>query len=316
MGSLVTCGTIDKNIIYPIISALTVFSNQYSLKEAEIEENPIQFLFYSVSKCLSFIPFLIMKKRSKTKYKKNLTDKLVKQYKTTRYKRFRLILISSILDFSQACLSVMFPKDNNHWAFDILVINFVSLLFLKTKLYKHHYCCLIIIIISGVFLNIWDYCRKEIDFIKIIMNYIKELLLSLQQCLDKYIMDKTYTSPYELCLYNGLLNLCFSLAAFGVIELCYKEFIKKITKYFDQINYIQILFLFILSISYLLFALCNYNSVKIYSPNFIINIFIIHEIYHSTFDNNKIRVYFNIAIGIIFIFLFLIFNEIIEINCF
>ena len=45
MGSLVTCGTIDKNIIYPIISALTVFSNQYSLKEAEIEENPIQFLF-------------------------------------------------------------------------------------------------------------------------------------------------------------------------------------------------------------------------------------------------------------------------------
>ena len=317
MGSLMTCGTIDKNIIYPIIPALAVLLYQYASRNGIIDQNPIKFLCYPVSKCLSFIPFLILKKKSKTNYKKNLSDILVKQYKKARCQRFYFILLSSVLDYIRAMLSAYFDEfDSNHWAFDILVINFVSFLLLKTKLYKHHYFCLIIIIISGLFFNILDFSRKKVDFIIIIINYIKELLFCSAQCIDKYIMDKKYTSPYELCLYNGLFNLCFNFATFGIFELCDKKYIEQCIEYFTQINYINLLFLFIFLIGFLLFILCNYISIKIYSPNYIINIFIIQEIYHSFLFDNKIRIYLNIAMAIIFIFLFLVFNEIIEINCF
>ena len=210
MGSLVSCGTIDKNIIFPIIPALTLFLYLYALRNGIIKINLIIFLCSSISKSLSFIPFLILKKRSKTNYAKDFSDKLVKQYKKARCQRFYFILLSSVLDYIRAMLSAYFDEfDSNHWAFDILVINFVSFLLLKTKLYKHHYFCLIIIFISGVLLNIIDYIQKKVDLIIIILNYIKELSICLGNCIDKYTMDKKYTSPYELCLYNGLFSLCF-----------------------------------------------------------------------------------------------------------
>ena len=158
MVSPVSCGRIDKNIIYPIIPALVLFLYKYALRNEIIETNPIIFLFSSVSKCLSFIPFLIIKKRSKTKYKKDFSDKIVQQYKKIRCQRFYLILLSTIFDYIQTILSQFFVKfDSNHWAFDILVINLVSFFLLKTKLYKHHYFCLIIIFISGIIINIIDY---------------------------------------------------------------------------------------------------------------------------------------------------------------
>ena len=209
MGSLVACGTINKNIIYPIITALTSFLYLYALRNGIIKINLIIFLCSSISKSLSFIPFLILKKRSKINYSKDFSDKLVKQYKKTRCQRFYFILLSSILDYIQVMITSFITFDSNHWAFDILVINFVSFLLLKTKLYKHHYFCLIIIFISGVLLNIIDYIQKKVDLIIIILNYIKELSICLGNCIDKYTMDKKYTSPYELCLYNGLFSLCF-----------------------------------------------------------------------------------------------------------
>jgi len=62
--------------------------------------------------------------------------------------------------------------------------------------------------------------------------------------------------------------------------------------------------------------LCDCFSVKVYSPNYIINIFIVQQIYHSVQSQNILNICISIILGILFFFLFLIFNEIIEINCF
>ena len=316
MGSLVSCGTIDKNIIFPIIPALTLFLYLYALRNGIIKINLIIFLCSSISKSLSFIPFLILKKRSKTNYAKDFSDKLVKQYKKARCQRFYFILLSAILDYIQFMIASYTKFDSNRWAFDILVINFVSSLLLKIKLYKHHYFCLIIIIISSVLLNIVDYIREEVDLINIFLNYIKELSICLSCCIDKYTMDKKYTFPYELCLYNGLFSLCIFLVTFGIFVLYDIKNLDDFIDYFCKISSIQLLYLFIFLICYFIFILCNCISIKIYSPNYIINIFIAQEIYHSFISHNKLKICLNITIAIIFIIIFLIFNEIIEINCF
>ena len=319
MVSPVSCGRIDKNIIFPIIPALTLFFYKYALRNEIIETNPIIFLLSSVSKCLSFIPFLITKKRSKTKYVKDISDKLVQQYKKIRCQRFYLILISTFLEYIQTILSQFFVKfDSNHWAFDILVINLVSFLLLKTKLYKHHYFCLIIIFICGIISNIIDYriyFSQNRSIINIILNYIKDFLLCLENCIDKYTMDKKYTSPYELCLYNGLFSFCLYSVTFGILVLYDKKYIDDVADYLGTINRTQILYIFLFFIFYFVFFLFIYISIKIYNPNYIINIFITQEIYHSFILHNELKIYLNIVIAVIFVFLFLVFNEIIEINC-
>ncbi len=135
MGLLVTCGTINKNIIYPIIPAIALFLFQFALKNGIINPNPIKFLCHSISKCLCFIPFLIMKKRSKTKYKKDFSDKVVKQYQKARCQRFYFILISTILDYIKTILSLFYTQfDSNHWAFGYSCNKFIFISFIKNEI--------------------------------------------------------------------------------------------------------------------------------------------------------------------------------------
>ena len=157
----------------------------------------------------------------------------------------------------------------------------------------------------------------QFKIINIIINYIKELLLCIGYCINKYIMDTKYTSPYELCLYSGIFSLCLNLATLGFFRLFYKNYFEQCREYFAQINNsIQLLFFFIFLIGLFLFNLCDCFSVKVYSPNYIINIFIVQQIYHSVQSQNILNICISIILGILFFFLFLIFNEIIEINCF
>ena len=108
----------------------------------------------------------------------------------------------------------------------------------------------------------------------------------------------------------------FFLVTFGIFVWKDIEYFDNFIDYFCKISSTQLLHLFIFLICYLIFVLCNYISIKIYSPNYIINIFIAQEIYHSFISHNKLKIYLNITVAIIFTILFLIFNEIIEINCF
>ena len=47
------------------------------------------------------------------------------------------------------------------------------------------------------------------------MRIIRETLFSLNDVLNKYMMEKKFCSPYEICLYTGLIDLIF----YGIFEI-------------------------------------------------------------------------------------------------
>ena len=69
--------------------------------------------------------------------------------------------------------------------------------------YKHHYLCIILIIIVGFILDI-SLGNFQEDFNKnwyfIFLRIIREILYSLQHVINKYIMDKKFCSVYELLI--------------------------------------------------------------------------------------------------------------------
>ena len=64
-----------------------------------------------------------------------------------------------------------------------------------------------------------------------------------------------------------------------------------------------------------IYNLCICISNKRYNPVYIITLFIFQEVSYSLEDAKNWKFYINIILAIIFTFVFLIYNEIIEINC-
>ena len=182
---------------------------------------------------LSFIPYLILKSRSKTSFifEKKTESRLNSELTETRnclgnqYLKLKLILYSTIFDFLQCLLLYLFCYDciYNLWFFDILLISLFSYFILKTKLYRHQFFSMIIIIIFGLMLNIIEYYKLEdkdnkFDFFEIFMKFLCEIGLSLGIVIIKYNMVKTYSTPYEINFYEGLLELILIIIVLIIIN--------------------------------------------------------------------------------------------------
>ena len=143
---------------------------------------------------LAFIPYLIIKYR--TKKSKYLTEVLNKSkldiefvhydiFKEARISKYKLISLSALLDFLETILSYILCSRflYNLWSFDIIFISLFSYLILKTKLYKHQYISMIIILFLGLSLNIVEYYKYDdrentLNPIGIIMTLLTEILFS------------------------------------------------------------------------------------------------------------------------------------------
>ena len=198
MSLIVTCGVIDKFIIFAIIPGLVSFL--YTPIKGNIRINDYPILYYistSLSICLFIIPFLILKKRSKRKpiEHQKIMDEAFKKYKKKRCKRFYLLIVLAILDNIIEMIMVFNfinkkKKKSNHWTFDIIIINFISYFLLKIKLYKHHYLCIIIIAILDISLNIFYYINCNDTFIYILIDYTNELVICFSFCLYNILWTK------------------------------------------------------------------------------------------------------------------------------
>ena len=137
---------------------------------------------------------MILQKRSKIKYIENqkIISETFKKYKKKRCQRFYFLLILAVLDLIQVMLFCFnySKKKIIHWAFDIIIMYFISYFLLKIKLYKHHYLCIIIFAISGITYNTYFFINYNGTFIYILIDYIKELDICFVYCLIKYIMEK------------------------------------------------------------------------------------------------------------------------------
>ena len=324
-------GLVDKNILYIIVGGLIYFFMTLYLGEIVIsnifDHSLVMNLASSLGLMLSFIPTIIYKIKNKEMKcckccKKDLRNNLVYNdyYKNIRCGKYKLIILSSLIDFTQSIIIDAFIKINEifMFEFELLFISLFSFIIFKSKLYLHHYLSIILIICVNISLDIYlsNFNFDNFDkVISMILKFISEILLSLVFVIDKYIMEKKFSSPYELCFFHGTINFILGLICLSFSREIgldnYEEFF--LNPSFEKFWAFIIIMLsqFIIN---LFILIINKNT----SPCHIIIILIIGQfapyVRALTIDT-KNSIILIIGLSILF-FLTLIFNEIIEIKCF
>ena len=224
--ALISFGRIDKNLIPILIGCIFCFLQRltHQIEGSLLLKNSIMvYILISFSKLFTLIPFLILHfDKSKNEMRDN-RGKLIyinKKEKITKGKIIFLFL-SAIIIFIQSLFSVYANKiKTNSWVWNILITSVFYYLFLKMKLYKHHYLCIAIIILIGFIIdlilgNLQNELINNLTFL--LLKYLREILYSFNDVLDKYIMEKKFCSIYEIALSNGIINFIL-LGIFSLLD--------------------------------------------------------------------------------------------------
>ena len=200
-----------------------------------------------------------------------------------------------------------------------------SYMILKTKLYRHQYFSIIIIIIFGFILNIIEYFKldnndNKLDFFKIFMKFLCEICLSIGIVIIKYNMDKTYCTPYEICCFQGLFGLILNIIVLVIIntlgvEISHIKYPNNFYELFDNYDIYDFIICFIIIIVYFVYNIVLLVTCDYFTPFHILITSIIKECYnYLQLDENTNLNILGFFILVIIAFMFLVFIEIIEIN--
>jgi len=344
--AIISFGNINKKILFAIFGGIFKLLSDLLIKflrkskKIEIREHPfILGINAGLGYCISFIPFLIFKRNYEYLKQKNFdVDKKLIYNETDDYflekreKKFRPWLIIAFCDFFQKLLSFIYISLYNFWMFDILFILIFSHFILKVKLYKHHFISLMLIIIFGIIINIIYNIYEEISeefFFKILNTFIIEIIFSLQIVVAKYAMEYKLSSPYEICLFEGVFILVINLILLIIFtfipmsEIKYiknteyegKMYIDNFFQYFSKISYIEVISFIIIMLGRFGFNIFCLLTIKYFTPSHSIIILIIGEVFFAFYDLEPLwRVFIEFFIYTLLIFVMLVFLEIIEIN--
>ena len=184
---------------------------------------------------------------------------------------------------------------------------------------------MIIIIVLGLVMNIIHYfnfseSQKKFEFLGLILKFVAEICSSLNQVIAKYNMEKTYCSPYEMCIWLGFIELIlyiiilviFNLLQLKIAGVQYPDNFYELFDNYDMNDFIIGLILLIVDACYniAIYVTCDY-----FSPFHVMIIEILNQLYsYSTIGGNiGIRI-LGILIVILIAFMFLVFVELIELN--
>ena len=325
--AIIKLGTIDKNIIPILIGCAFCFLNrilnQYDgtlLFKNAILTN----IFISISKLFTVIPLIIFKIRTKRKtsmdienVNENKIEYIYTDIKTDIIQgKGKFILLSAFIFFVQSIFFVStFQIKTNAWVLEILITSLFYYLIFKKKLYKHHYLSVVLIILIGLIIDlVLGNLQKDISehYLLLLMRFLREILYSFHDVIDKYIMEKKFGSIYEIALYTGIINILL-LGIFSVLDY-YFFGLDDLPKYFNNFNGTELLVIFGVMITQLGLYLCLIITNKNYTPCHLFIIFVFGQLaYYIDFSGISIIIIFCL---ILILFFSLIFNEIIEINFF
>ena len=199
----------------------------------------------------------------------------------------------------------------------------------KFKVYKHQYFSSIIILISGIFLHIINQLGGKLNFINLLLSLFTELIYCLNIIVNKYLMEYMFCSPFEICFYNGIISLILFTISLIIstnteikedkfaVEYKGKFYADNFFAYCEKFN-IKELFVFIFeTIYYFIYYLFPLITIQKYTACHYL-IILIFDFEKTFFLDFKIKWRFilNIIFFAIILFMLLVFNEIIEINCF
>ena len=315
---------IDRNLISILVGCVLCFLDRlinYYYEALIFENSILTDIIVSISYIFTFIPLVIIKFRSKiTKIdnKEIIEDnKLNYIYTKAKIKIIKgkriLILLSAIIIFIQSILFMFsFQIKTNAWIVEILFTSIFYYLIFNQKLYKHHYLSVVLIILLGLIINlVLGNLQKDIseNLLYLLIRLLREILISLNDVIDKYIIEKKFVSIYEISFFVGLIDLIL-LSIFAVLDY-YFFGINNFEKYFNNFHFEELLVILGIMITQLGIYISILYTNKNYTPCHIFIIFVVGNIAHCLdFSRNSIIV----LICLIFILFFaLIFNEIIEI---
>ena len=250
--------------------------------------------------------------------------------------RFIYLFLISLFEFIARCYNLFYlllfkdlklirPAEIN-WliSVDTFARVFFSYLILKTKIYKHHKCSLILIIIGLFSMSVcaFEALAKEESacwpyFIFIIIRYI---LLPLEDVINKILLTNEFLLPHYLMFYRGIFNF-FMVIILGlsVIIPGFVEFV-----YFSQFTtesqiIIQILMKIIFTIFSFFKAFFLLRVLDIFSPQhvaFLNTAITLYNLFKCRIKSGEdiLLITVDAFFLIVIIFGTLIFNEMIIIN--
>ena len=342
--AIISCGAIDQRIIIPIFGGLFKFFTKvmYDInpKEGIISENPLfENIYISIGMFLAFIPYLIIKYKTKKPLNKksNITQSEMRKTKLfvkfeyydkiekTKYVKYRLIFLSSFFHFFQSILVnlLCYKCIYNLWFLDIIFLSLFSFIFLKTKLYNHQYLSILLIIFSGLILNvvkIFQTDEENIHFLEIFGKFLAEVFFCLGVVVIKYNMAKTFCTPYEICFLEGIINIISNSICLFVfnklnVKILGTKYPNNFNNYFNNFNMNDLLMASLLVICGFFYHICIFITCDNFTATHSLLLVIIHESYpyFKVRENIVFNIicFFNI---LLILFMYFVFIEIIELN--
>ena len=325
-------GKINTNLIPIIVGCVFCFLNRL-LNQYEgtslFKNVMLTNIFISFSDIFTIIPYIIFKIRSKKVYKPENKEVIPNETKETKFEflyeetydieddvegKGKFIVLIGVIFFVNYFIFVyIFALKTNTWIMYILFTSIFYYLFFKSKLYRHHYLSIVIILIIGLVIDFVEgNIQKDFkeNFKLILLSFLRVILLSLNYVLIKYTMEKKYASPYEIGFYNGLINLILFIIGAVIDNFFIKKFEYK--EYFDNFNGKELLVVLGLMITQFGIYMSLFIIDKKDTPCHIFIVFVFGQLAYY-YKLTEISIVSIICL-ILILFFSLIFNEIIELN--
>ena len=337
---IITLGRVNKSIFIILLGGVVytglLFVEQQSIIfDGEKNVHPIIYsIMNSLSLCLSFILIIIYYYKTRRQNKDIL---VVRQYTLgeresipnlhpiSRTEKFLWILLASVIDFFCLIFSSIFWVTSDSYLstlqINIIPMAIFSYLILKMKLYKHHYLCIIAVIIKsiicsimfGTFNNIQSFTK---EILPLIVTFITDIVSCLTYVMYKYFMVIKYINPYKIMFCRGIIESILSIITLVITSNKFKH-IDDFSVFKEKANAKEIFILIAWVIIYFLYMLIFFKTIEIFNPFYLYFSIILSEyiVFFISIEDYAIwQIICSILLMLLCTFMILVFVEIIELN--
>ena len=347
-------GKIDKNIIPLILGCVFCLLNRilnsafgnYLLSNVILTN-----IFISLANTLIIIPYLVYKliskkiDKNKKKEDKDVNNEITKKEsknstitdqedddKKLEYiynenddienvpGKLKFIILIALIFFVNYYLFILtIDIKTNTWTMYIVFTSIFYYLIFKSKLYRHHYLCIGLILIFGIIIDIIEenlLIEANDKTASFCLSILRVILLSLNYVLIKYTMEKKYVSPYVLGMFIGIINLLLFII-FGILDHFFIH-INNYIEYFQNFNASKLLVILGLMSTQLGLYTSLFFIDKNESPCHIFIVFVFGQFgyifWNLRFIQDGRKIAGIIILLALILFFSLVFNEIIELR--
>ena len=163
----ISLGKIDGNIIPIITGSIFCFLSRllYRVDTPLFNQKIFPNILASFGRIFSLVPKLISEFRTRKYLAINSQDTIYTNIIKLKYKnqkaditkgKWLYIFLSAMIFIVQGIIVIyVLPIKTNCWIWDILITCFFYYLIFKIKLYKHHYFSMVLIVLIGIFIDLF-----------------------------------------------------------------------------------------------------------------------------------------------------------------